>query len=110
MNHGSHDRPAAYDPFRKDDAHVGALNRVLDAVAKAPQPKVVVFDLDSTVFDNRPRQAHILREYGLQHDMPELFSIERTHFIDWDLMTPLLRLGIAQDRAQAVHPHLKEFW
>jgi hypothetical protein len=100
----------SYDPFRTDDAHVSVLNRVLDAVQSAPAPKVVVFDLDSTVFDNRPRQVHILREFGLAHDMPELFHLDRTHFIDWDLVTPLIRLGIAPDKAHAVGPEIKQFW
>jgi hypothetical protein len=100
----------SYDPFRTDDSHVAVLDGILKTVAAAPSPKVVVFDLDSTVFDNRPRQAHILREFGLMHDMPELFSLERTHFIDWDLVTPLIRLGIAAEKAQAVHPELKQFW
>ncbi|MCC6809220.1 MAG: HAD family hydrolase [Deltaproteobacteria bacterium] len=100
----------SYDPFQTDAAHVGVLNDVLDSVQKAPAPKVVVFDLDSTVFDNRPRQVHILREWGIAHGMPELFGLERTHFVDWDLMTPLVRLGIAPERAQAVHADVKQFW
>lgn len=100
----------SYDPFQKDDAHVAVLNKVLTSVKEAPAPKVVVFDLDSTIFDNRPRQVHILREFGLAHDMPELFHLERTHFIDWDLVTPLIRMGIAHDKAHAVGPTIKEFW
>jgi hypothetical protein len=100
----------SYDPFRTDDAHVGVLNCVLTAVAEAPAPKVVLFDLDSTVFDNRPRQVHILREFGLTHDMPELFHLDRTHFIDWDLVAPLVRLGIPCEKAQALAPDIKHFW
>ncbi len=101
---------AAYDAFRHDDEHRAVLTGVLDAVRSAPQPKVVVFDLDSTLFDNRPRQVHILREYGLTRGVPELFRLERDHFLDWDLLGPLLRLGIPRERAEAIFTPMKAYW
>jgi hypothetical protein len=100
----------SYDPFTIDDAHTAVLDGIVAAVREAPAPKVVVFDLDSTVFDNRPRQVHILREFGLTSGMPELFSLDRDHFTDWDLLSPLLRLGIDKARAEAVFPAMKQFW
>jgi hypothetical protein len=82
----------------------------LGLFATAAAPKVAVFDLDSTLFDNRPRQAQILREYGIIRGLPELFHAERQHFLDWDLLGPLVRIGIEQKRAEAIFPDLKEFW
>ena len=38
------------------------LRGILDSSRKAGAQGVLVFDLDSTVFDNRPRQARIVRE------------------------------------------------
>jgi hypothetical protein len=46
------------------------LHRVLRRVAEHPTrkpPPVVVFDLDATLFDNRPRTLDILMEWRAQH-------------------------------------------
>ena len=55
--------PLTYDPT--------VLERVLARVRALPGA-VVVFDLDSTLLDNRPRQARILREFGAARGIPAL--------------------------------------
>jgi len=99
-----------YDAFRFDAPHAAVLDGVIAAVKAATAPKVVVFDLDSTLFDNRPRQVHILREYGLKHGVPELFRLEREHFRDWDLVEPLVRMGMDREKAQSIHAPMKQYW
>ena len=55
--------PLTYDPT--------VLERVLARVRAMPGA-VVVFDLDSTLLDNKPRQARILREFGTAHGIAAL--------------------------------------
>ena len=43
------------------------LERVVERARAEGARGVVVFDLDSTLLDNRPRQARILREFGAQN-------------------------------------------
>lgn len=99
-----------YDPRRRDTQHDDVLRGVFTRVAEADSAKVVVFDLDSTLFDNRPRQVQIFREYGLTHHLPELSSLSEHHFLDWDLKAPLLRAGIDEARAEALFTEVRAFW
>ena len=99
-----------YDPRRRDTQHDEVLRGVLARVAEAESNKVVIFDLDSTLFDNRPRQVQILREFGLTHALPELCSLSERHFLDWDLKAPLIRAGIDEARAEVLFPAVRAFW
>jgi len=72
---------------------------------------VVVFDLDSTVFDNRPRQARILREFGALHSIDALASCSASHFNSgWDLRAAMRNCGMSSAEAERVYPEAKEFW
>jgi hypothetical protein len=71
---------------------------------------VVVFDLDSTVLDNRPRQAQILRDFGSLRGQPGFASVSATHFEDWDLRKALLRAGVAPETVESLYPDLRAFW
>lgn len=56
---------------------IAVLQRVLDSVANTSldgAPPLVVFNLDGTLFDTRPRTAQILTEYGaaVRDDDPEV--------------------------------------
>jgi hypothetical protein len=99
-----------YDPRRRDAQHDEVLRGVLARVAEAEPSKVVIFDLDSTLFDNRPRQVQILREFGLTHRLPELSSLSERHFLDWDLKAPLVRAGIDEQRAEVLFPQVRAYW
>jgi hypothetical protein len=99
-----------YDPRRRDAAHDETLRGVLARVRAAAGPKVVIFDLDSTLFDNRPRQVQILREFGLLHHIHPLYSSLDVHILDWDLKGPLVRAGVAPDEAETLYPKVREFW
>jgi hypothetical protein len=54
----------------------------------------VVFDLDSTLLDNRPRQARILREYGARAGVPALAAAAPEHWTSWDLAEALRAAGL----------------
>ncbi len=65
------------------------------ARARAAAPAgLVVFDLDSTLLDNRPRQARILREYGAQAGVAALAGARPEHWTSWDLAEALAHAGL----------------
>lgn len=85
----------------------GVLSRARDLGPKA----VLAFDLDSTLFDNMPRQARIVREYGAEHGVSALAACAPRHFTGgWDLRAPLINLGLSADEAEAMYPSLKAYW
>src|SRR5690349_9323652 len=57
-------------PIIEDKNHV--LGRVLELARRLAPHALVVFDVDSTLLDNRPRQAQIFREFGELHGVSEL--------------------------------------
>jgi hypothetical protein len=88
-----------------------SLQDVLEQ-ARALGPKALLaFDLDSTLFDNRPRQARIVREFGEARGIPELTACTSEHFSSgWDLRGPMKDLGLSAERVEALYPDLKAFW
>lgn len=84
---------------------------VLDRVLMAARPgRVVVFDLDSTLIDNRPRQARILREFGAATGLAALANARSEHFSDWDLAGAMIRVGLAAAEAHEHAEPAKQFW
>lgn len=70
----------------------------------------VVFDLDSTLLDNRPRQARILREFGAAHDLRPLLGARPEHWQGWSIVIAMQNAGLAPGEAERWAPAAKEFW
>ncbi len=88
----------------------GVLDRVLARAAELADRAVMVFDLDSTLLDNRPRQARIVREAGSAVGEPRLFGCQPEHFTDWSVDKPLLRLGFSNAEIPELVPKVRRFW
>ena len=86
-----------------------ALERVLERVRAVPG-SVVVFDLDSTLLDNRPRQARILREFGAAHGIALLASARPEHWVDWSLTHAMLATGLPTAEVDRLGEEAKVFW
>ncbi|MCA2976687.1 MAG: hypothetical protein INH41_07175 [Myxococcaceae bacterium] len=87
------------------------LEQVLASASQQGRRGVLVFDLDSTVFDNRPRQARIVREYGAQKGIAALTRCQAFHFTNgWDLTHACVNAGLSADEAEALFRDLKGFW
>lgn len=72
---------------------------------------LMIFDLDSTVFDNRPRQARILREYGVAKNLLPLQACTAAHWSSgWDMVSAMVACGLAPQLAQAHHTEAKAYW
>jgi len=72
---------------------------------------VLAFDLDLTLFDNRPRQAKIVRDFGKARGLAVLQMCKPEHFISaWDLESALLRCGLSKEALAGCFPEVKRFW
>ncbi len=84
---------------------------LLDAVvARATSGTVVLFDLDSTTLDNRPRQVAILRAWASREGVTELSSLRVDHFQEWDLDDTLRRAGVAPEGRKALARRAMKAW
>ncbi|MFZ5440999.1 MAG: hypothetical protein ACOZQL_13410 [Myxococcota bacterium] len=87
------------------------LDQILLLARNSGRNGLIVFDLDSTVFDNRPRQARIVREFGAAKGIPELARCQPWHFSSgWDLRGALVECGLSKERSDELYASLKPFW
>lgn len=87
-------------------------SRILAEVLERSRDRgcVVVFDLDSTLLDNRPRQARILREYGASVGLDKLAKTSARHFTDWSLANAMRAVGLDEQRIEEHAKPAKAFW
>lgn len=87
------------------------LELVLEQAKQSGPQGLLVFDLDSTVFDNRPRQARIVREFGKTIGSKELQACQPWHFTSgWDLKSAMIACGLKREMAEVTYGELKAFW
>ncbi len=86
------------------------LAEVLERAAAAAPRGLVVFDLDSTLLDNKPRQARILRDYGQAARLPALLGARPEHWVGWDLGAALANAGLAPAEVAHHLPAARRFW
>lgn len=88
-----------------------SLRSVLDTSRAVGPSGVLVFDLDSTVFDNRPRQARILRELGAERQNAALSRCGVEHWSSgWDLKAAMISCGMTPADAEALYKDAKAYW
>ncbi len=71
---------------------------------------VAVLDLDSTVLDNRPRQARIVQDYGSMAELPALLDARPEHWRGWDLDAALLAAGLSPREVRRHSGAFRSFW
>lgn len=87
------------------------LRRVGDAVLRKPAPPpVVTFDLDSTVFDNRPRQLAILSAFAKAKGLTGAEALDFTEIDGWRVTEWITRLGGSAGREAELKTEFKTFW
>jgi len=86
------------------------LDRVVAAATLAAANGVVVFDLDSTLLDNRPRQTRILREYGERHGLRALAATRPEHWTSWDIREAMRAAGASEAEIAAHGEGAKAYW
>jgi hypothetical protein len=82
------------------------------ATAQASGPAgVLAFDLDSTLLDNRPRQAAIVRDFGTLHGIAALEDFQPEHLVTgFDTREALGRAGLDADAVARWLPELRRHW
>jgi len=100
---------AAIDLRRGADANA-LLCQILDRCrAKGPEA-TAVFDLDSTLLDNKPRQAKIMAEYGERHQIASLARCQRDHWNGWDFRLAMRNAGLPAAEVESHVEPYRQLW
>jgi hypothetical protein len=86
------------------------MNLLQEVLAAADSSAVVVFDLDSTLLDNRPRQALILREFGVEHGLAAPAAARSEHWVSWEIADAMANTGLSAAEVDRWLPAAKKFW
>jgi hypothetical protein len=85
------------------------LARVLERAGGLGNDAIVAFDLDSTLLDNRPRQAQLLREYGVACGLA-LEQHTADHWQGWDARIAMTNAGLVEELVEAHIGPFRAFW
>lgn len=96
---------AKMNPTHIRDGQPELLLKVVE-LAKTPKA-VVVFDLDSTLYDPRPRYVAIIKEYGKLNHLPKTQKVDATKVeSSWFTDDDLIKAGIPKDKIE----DFRKFW
>ena len=101
------------DVLKHIDLHTGHRAEALlsRAVARCTdQRAIAVFDLDSTLLNNHPRQIRIMREFARDRGIDQLEHIDAHHLAGWDAVAAMTNAGLPRERAEELEPDYKDFW
>ncbi|MEM9458630.1 MAG: HAD family acid phosphatase [Myxococcota bacterium] len=84
------------------------LQQVVDRVRA--RPELVVFDLDSTLLDNKTRQALIMAEYGRAHGVDALAATRSEHWDGWDYRAAMRNAGLPADQVEDHVEAYRAWW
>ena len=102
--------PPSSFPILPQAQSAALLARVVDAARAVGAAALVAFDLDSTLLDNRPRQARILREYGALHGLEALAAHEAEHWQGWDARIAMAASGLGSDLIEEHFVPFRSYW
>jgi hypothetical protein len=87
------------------------LKEILENARKLKAQGVLAFDLDSTLFNNLPRQARIVREFGAAKKIEPLLACAAEHWTEgWDMKTAMRNCGLADDQIERIYVEARHFW
>jgi hypothetical protein len=96
-------------PLHQDWQEV--LRQILTEATELGPAGAIAFDLDSTLLDNRPRQAAIVRAFGEAHAIQALCDFRPDHFhTGFDTREALARAGLAAEEVVRWMPQLRAHW
>lgn len=71
-----------------------STTQLLDELLASAGHGTFAFDLDSTLLNNRPRNAVIMSDFGVQQNEPLLASATAEHFTEWSARKAMLKTGL----------------
>jgi hypothetical protein len=87
------------------------LRGILEQARSLGSQAVLAFDLDSTLFDNRPRQARILREFGVARAVEKLAACAPDHWDSgFDMRGAMRNCGLSAEEVEAHFEAARVFW
>lgn len=86
------------------------LLEVLERARRLAPAGLVVFDLDSTLLDNRPRQAQIMRDYGKEAGVEALAGTLPEHWEGWDSQVAMRNAGLSPEAIAEHHQPFRDHW
>lgn len=87
------------------------LHALVERAGRLGAKALWAFDLDSTLFDNRPRQARIVREFGAAMCVQPLTCCAPEHWTSgWDMKAAMLNCGLAPVEVERLYPDARKFW
>jgi len=72
--------------------------------------QTLAFDLDSTLLNNRPRNAVLMREFGEQYNEELLCNASSSHFQDWSAKNTMRALGLCEDSIERLSGPYHNYW
>lgn len=96
--------------LRTGDRAAELLRRAVELCRNGAPSSIAVFDLDSTLLNNRPRQAKILREYGGDRGIEQLADARAEHWSSWSFKPAMLAAGLSNDRVEQIADDFKAYW
>jgi predicted secreted acid phosphatase len=101
-------RDRAWQVASRSAAQTAVLEKILQAAALPGA--LVSFDLDSTLFDNRPRQLAILAEFAQSKGLTGVEKLQPERIDGWRTAEEIAALGGAAGREQELMAEFKAFW
>lgn len=95
-------RARGYRPRFASPHQDAVLDSILAKARANGDNGVGVFDLDGTLFDNRPRIIQIWRELGSRADLAPLYKIAPEHFLDWSHEDTMRTAGLTDSEIAQV--------
>ncbi|HMK72730.1 MAG TPA: hypothetical protein VK454_05290 [Myxococcaceae bacterium] len=87
------------------------LRELLDEAQRQTPEAVFAFDLDSTLLDNRPRQAAIVHAFARERGHPSLAGFEARHLhTGFDMREALARHGLAPGEVERLLVDFRPYW
>jgi len=87
------------------------LRDILARARSLGSQAVLAFDLDSTLFDNKPRQARIMREFGVAQAQEKLLQCAPHHWESgFDMRGAMRNCGLSDEEVEAQFPLVRAFW
>jgi len=87
-----------------------STQELLLRLTSAANQHCLVFDLDSTLLNNRPRNAAIMCEYGELHNEPLMLKASAEHFTDWSASNAMLAMGLPESKINSYIDGYQRFW
>lgn len=84
--------------------------RLLDDIIEHCSGKRLLFDLDSTLLDNRPRNAVIMREFAQEYSQPLLSKACADDFPTWSAEDTMASLGLSESQISTVKQPYFDYW